>query len=97
MAKYLTVGSVYKRKDGNGDYIKFRYDSDIKEALLKAIAGSGEGSELYLNLESKQKKLASLEKALSEGKISEDKAVKARERIEKIPDYVRFEIVLVTE
>ena len=47
----------------------------------------------YYNLESKKYQLDSLNKAVAEGKLSEDMGDKIRERIEKTPEFVRFELV----
>lgn len=82
MAKYKreVIGSVVKGKDGKPDYIKVR--SDVK-------LSQGE----FLNLESKSQQASSLEKAVADGKLSEEIADSIRERIEKIPEFVRFEIV----
>ena len=44
-------------------------------------------------LESKKQQLDSLSKAHSEGKLTGDIVESIRERIEKIPDFVRFEII----
>lgn len=44
-------------------------------------------------LESKKSQLDSLHKAVAEGKLSPDVAEKVEERINKIPDFVRFEII----
>lgn len=84
MAKYRTIGSVCKRKDGNGTHIKISEDVTLKK---------GE----YINLESKVKQLEKLDKAQGEGKISEENAEKARERINKIPDFVMFELIRKTD
>lgn len=51
-----------------------------------------DGGKVY-RLESPKYQLANLEKAVSEGKLSEDIAQKVRERISKIPSWVRFEMV----
>jgi hypothetical protein len=51
----------------------------------------------YYRLESPKYQLDSLEKAVSEGKLSEDLAQKVRDRISKIPDFVRFELVELVE
>lgn len=45
------------------------------------------------SLESKASQLKSLEEAVSNGKLSGDVAESIRERINKIPDWVRFELV----
>lgn len=44
-------------------------------------------------LESTSFQLRSLENAVSSGKLSEEIAEKVRARIEKVPEFVRFEIV----
>ena len=48
-------------------------------------------------LESAKFQLESLNKAVEAGKLSEDVASQIRERIQKIPDWVRFEIVELVE
>lgn len=79
------VGSVIKSKDpGGSDYIKIRDDVSFKKGDT-------------LQLESAQSQLASLERAVSDGKLSEEVAEKVRDRIQKIPDWVRFEIVQVSK
>lgn len=100
MAKWKrnTVGSVLKSKpdkDGNigSDYVKLR--GDMKDVLLNAVAKMDDQKGLILNLESKKSKLEGLEEAVRNGKLSGDNAEKARERINKMPDFVRFEMVLV--
>ena len=98
MANYkrLDVGSVVKadrEKDPNAmDYIKI--NSRAKEALINALQNMGEKG-LYLNLESKESKLVSIENAVENNKLSPENAAKARERAEAMPDFVRFNIVLV--
>jgi hypothetical protein len=83
--KRLKIGSILKsREEGKPDYIKI--DTDI---VLK----KGDS----LSLESKKSKLASLEKNIENGKLSGDLADKIREGIEKMPEFVRFEIVKVTK
>jgi len=96
MAKYSrkTVGSVCKNKDtAKPDYITLR--GGTAEVLAKALMKLDKDNNLNLNLESKKFQLESLEQAVSAGKLSGENAEKARERINKIPDWVRFEIVLV--
>jgi hypothetical protein len=84
MAKYnrTTIGSVVKGQDGKPDYIKMN-----KDVVLK----SGD----YLNLESKAMQLKSLDEAVNNGKLSEEVADKIRENVNKIPDFVRFQIVKI--
>jgi hypothetical protein len=86
MAKkvYKTIGSVVKGKDGKPDYIKISQD-------VQLIAGQ------FITLESAASKKASVEKAVAEGKLSEEKAANAMAAIEKIPAFVRFSLVLASE
>jgi hypothetical protein len=96
MAKWKrnTVGSVMKgREAGDSDYVKLR--GDMKDVLLQAIAKMDAQKGLALNLESKKSRLEGLEEAVRNSKMSAENAEKARERINKMPDFVRFEIVLV--
>lgn len=82
-AKRSVVGSVCKSKDtGKPDYIKVRDDMSLRKGQI-------------LRLESKKYQLDSLQNAVSAGKLSSELGEKIRERIEKIPDWVRFEIVAV--
>ncbi len=83
--KRKQIGSVLKSKDvSQPDYIKITEDIVLKKGDI-------------LNLESKKSKLASLDKNIENGKLSGDLADKIREGIEKMPDFVRFEIVKVTK
>lgn len=98
MAKYKrqTVGSILKAKEaGKPDYLRLR--GDMKETLLAAVAGMDVTKGLSLKLESKKAQLESAEGAIAAGKLSADVGAKVKERIEKIPDYVRFEVVLLQE
>jgi len=78
------IGKVLKGKDGKADYIQIKQNVTLKE---------GE----YLNLESKKQQLDKVNDLLQEGILSSENALKASERIEKMPDFVRFEIVRVTK
>ena len=83
--KRTKIGSVLKSKtDGDPDYIKLDVDITLKKGDT-------------LSLESKKSKLASLEKAVENGKLSGELETKIREGIEKMPTFVRFEIVRVTK
>lgn len=83
--KRVQVGSVLKSKDASQpDYIKINADVVLKKGDI-------------LNLESKKSKLASLDKNVENGKLSGDLADKIRGDIEKMPDFVRFEIIKVTK
>lgn len=95
MAKYknLTVGSVCKAKEkGKPSYIRLR--GDLKNELLEAIKNMDESKGLYLNLDSKKAQLETIDSLLESGRISQDSATKWRERLEKMPDYVLFDVVL---
>lgn len=85
-----TIGSVVKSSDPTkSNYIKL---------YLKNTGGSitlTDGQ--TLSVESKSFQLKSLESAVAAGKLSEENASKARERIEKIPDYCLGEIILVNK
>lgn len=79
--KRKVIGSVCKSKEASRpDYIKIREDVVLKKNQS-------------LRLESKKFQLESLEGARSAGKISEELSEKIKERIDNIPDWVRFEIV----
>lgn len=97
MAKYSrkTVGSIVKSKEeGKPDYIKLR--GDTSEALIKALLKVQDPKKgLMLNLESKKFQMDSLNSAIEAGKLKGEGATKAMERVTNIPDWVRFEIVLV--
>jgi hypothetical protein len=98
MAKYkrIVVGSIVKSKNvGEPDYVKLR--GDMAEELIKALIASDKTKGLTLSLESKKNQLERLEKAVADGKLKPEHGDSARERISKIPDYVRFEIVLVNK
>lgn len=87
MAKYkrTVVGSVIaSKKDDKSFYIKVNGDHVLK---------SGQ----YLNLETKAGQLASLESAVAAGKLTGDAEKGARERISKIPDFVKFQVVAVSK
>jgi len=80
-SKRTVVGSVCKSKDsGKPDYIKVRDDVVLKKGQV-------------LRLESKKFQLDSLQGAVTAGKVSADLSEKIKERIEKIPEWVRFEII----
>jgi hypothetical protein len=80
--KRLKVGTILKGKDGKPDYIKVDNDVTLKK---------GE----FLELESAKTMLAKADELENLGKITPEIADKIRERAEKIPSFVRFEITLV--
>jgi hypothetical protein len=87
-SKRKLIGSIVKGKAGKPgepskpDYIKVRGEHVLKDGQ-------------FLNLESKAQQLASLEAAVAAKKLSEEVASGIRERINKIPDFVRFEIIAI--
>lgn len=83
-AKYRTIGSVLKSKDGSGDYIKISQDVTLREGQ-------------FVNLVSKASKIASITKAGEEGKLSEDLVEKLLAQAEKMPDFVRFNLEVKEE
>jgi hypothetical protein len=86
--KRLTVGSVIKSKDpAKSNYLKFNLG--LKGGSMTVKDGQ------TLSVESKAYQLKSLEAAVQAGKLSEENAAKARARIEKIPDFVLGEIILL--
>jgi len=83
MAKYTRtiVGSVLKSKTaGTPDYIKIKTDVTLKAGTV-------------LRLENKAQQLKNLDEAVEKGRLGEDIAEKIRANINKIPDFVRFEVV----
>ena len=88
MAKWkrTKVGSVLKDKDFDTNkkfYIKFGQDAIFKQGDC-------------LSLESKEDQISSLDGAVAAGKLHDETMItKIRERIENIPDFVKFEMVKV--
>lgn len=83
--KRVIVGSIVKNKDSSKpDYIKMDKDVVLKKGQ-------------YLNLESKKFQIEKLEAAGQAGKLSEDLVEKMKANLEKIPDFVRFQIVLLEQ
>lgn len=83
--KRKEIGAVLKSKDASQpDYIKINEDIVLKKGDT-------------LSLESKKSRLAGLEKNVENGKLSGEVADKIRENIEKMPDFIRFNIVKVTK
>lgn len=86
MAKRNTIGSVCKGKTDEEtgvtkpDYIKIGQDVTLKKGD-------------FVRLESKNDQIASINKAAESGKLDADFAQTLLERANKIPDFVRFELV----
>ena len=80
-----TIGSILKSKnEGETDYIKISEDIVLKKGDT-------------LSLESMKSQLASLERAVENGKLSQEVSDKMRVNIEKMPSFIRFNIVKVTK
>ena len=90
MAKWTrkVLGSVVKSKDPTkSNYIKMS---------LKHIGGSitlTDGQ--YINVESKKFQLDQLALGIKEGRLTEELSMKLRERIEKMPEFVLGDLVLL--
>lgn len=83
------IGNVCKNKDpSKANYIQIR--KDLKEPI---VLQAGD----FLGVESKAFQLKSLEGAIAAGKISGEAAEKARERINKIADWVLGSVILNTK
>lgn len=81
--KREVVGSFLKSKDDSKPpYLKFRSALTLKEGDI-------------VRVENKKFQLQSLEGAINAGKIKGEIAEKARERIEKIPEFVIAELVVL--
>lgn len=102
MAKWSRkkVGSIVKGKqeeDDNGKPL-FKDGKPVMKADYFKVYGNhtlldGE----FLNLESKKDQLANYEKGVASGKLTGDVAEKIKARIEKTPDYVRFDVVKLSK
>lgn len=79
MAKTVKVGQVMKNKDGTGFYVKFNQDLVIKKGEC-------------MNLEDPKMAIKRLKKMIEDGKIDEDKANYIIEKLEKTPEFVKFEV-----
>jgi len=87
MAKWTktTVGSVLKAKEaGQPDYVKIKNDITLRAGQT-------------LRLESKTTKLKDLEEGIEKGRINPELAEKIRATIDKHPEFVRFDIVLLSK
>lgn len=83
--KREVVGSFLKAKDdGKAPYIKFKTDVTFTNGSM-------------VRVENKKFQLASLESAVSAGKLNGEIAEKAKDRINKIPDFVLGELVILRE
>lgn len=93
--KRITVGSICKSKEnGKPNYFKVR--GDTREAFAQALLAMDPEKGGSLRLESKSFQLSSLSDAVSSGKLSAEMAKKVEERINKIPDYVLAEAIVLS-
>lgn len=104
MAKQkIKIGSVQKTKDGRKTFVVSRFDlqnlkkfMDSKEAK-DLLVSTDPKAKKYFNMESKQDQIASLNKAVSEGKLTEDVGASKLEKLNKIPDYVLVDVSTLIE
>jgi len=79
------VGSFLKSKDDSKPpYLKFKKPVAIKEGDM-------------FRVESKKFQLTSLQLAADAGKLKPEQVDKAKERIEKMPDFVLGDVVLLSK
>lgn len=90
--KRINVGSIVKKREG-GDVLKL--NTKFLRDFIDFLKNNQDKDKLYLSLESKKYQEDSLNAAVAAGKLSADKAEERMERIQKIPDFVRFEVVAV--
>jgi hypothetical protein len=83
-SKRTVIGSIIKGQDGKTDYIKFSQDINISNGDT-------------FSLDSKSESLKRVQTAKESGKLSEEIAAEIEERINKIPDFVRFNIVKISK
>jgi hypothetical protein len=98
MAKYkrTKVGSILKGKQEEGEDGKplFKDGKPVMRPDSFKVYGNHVLTDgQYLNLESKAEALKNLEKGIASGKLNGDTAKQIRERIEKTPDFVRFDVI----
>lgn len=94
MAKRLKVGSVVKSKEkGKPDYIQMT--GKQAQLLAKHLSQFEDNDKVFINLESKESQIASLEAAMESGKLDAEYAKKQIGFAENIPDFVRFELIVL--
>lgn len=102
MAKWTRtkVGSIVKGKQEVGDDGKPLFKDGkpvMKPDSFKVYGNHTLLDGQYLNLETKKDQLANLEKGIAAGKLTGDVAAQIRARIEKTPDFVRFDVVKLSK
>ena len=79
------IGALYKSKDENKpNYIKIKGGVSLSDGQT-------------VRAESKSFQLRSLQNAVSAGKLKDETAQQIKDRIEKIPDFVIAELVMLEE
>lgn len=87
MAKWnrKVVGSFIKSKDATKPpYLKFKEEVTIKEGQ-------------FIRVENKKFQETSLQQAIASGKLSEEIGEKALARLEKMPDFVLADLVILSQ
>ena len=92
--KRKQIGSVLVTKDEKLKY-KDEKGNPIKEFYIKVTEDCSFKKGDFINLEDKKVKLASLE--MYKNSMSSEGYEKALERIEKMPDFVKFELIQVSK
>ena len=91
-SKWFTVGSVMNpHPNGKTDRAYVKLGPYNAQELAKALSGS---KGVILNLQTRDEQIASLQKAMASGKLSEDLATKKIESLEKYKDSVKYDLVL---
>lgn len=102
MAK-LQVGSIQKTKAGGNVLVANAFElNNLKKALqspeFEALMNSGDKTaKKYFNLETKAEQLLSLQGAVSAGKLSVELGEEIQARIEKVPDFVKFNVFVTVK
>ena len=90
--KRIKLGSVMKGQNGKPDYIKVNIrDKEGKPGTYVLKDGQ------FLDLDSKAKQLEDVKFLIENDKIDADTGKYLTEKINKIPDFVRFEIIAKEE
>lgn len=87
--KRRKIGSIVKGRDGKPDYFQaYIKDQDGKPGSYVLKDGQ------FLDLESKAKQLADIKFLVENDKIDADTGKYLTDRVNKIPEYVRFEVIV---
>ncbi len=86
--KRVKIGSIVKGRDGKPDYFQ-AYIKDKEGKPSQYVLKDGQ----FLDLDSKAKQLADIKFLVENDKIDADTAKYLSDKVAKIPDYVRFEVI----